>query len=174
MSIRRSDRPVSGEQLELLTGRLLDASRLCAIATVSPRGRAHVNTAYFAWSPALELVWISEPRAQHSSNVRGRGTVAVAVYDSNQPWGGFDRGVQLFGTAAQLDGSAAGGAARIYAQRFPDYRASELTGYRMYLFRPRRLKLFDEQALGTGVFVTASVRGGRLAWERTEIYGGDA
>lgn len=33
------------------------------------------------------------------------------------------------------------------------------------------VKLFDERALGAGMFVTAVVReGGRLAWERTEIY----
>jgi hypothetical protein len=31
--------------------------------------------------------------------------------------------------------------------------------------------VFDERALGTGVFVTAKVeRRGRLTWERTELY----
>jgi hypothetical protein len=33
------------------------------------------------------------------------------------------------------------------------------------------LKVFDERALGAGVFVTATVgRRGQVAWERTEIY----
>lgn len=173
MTIRRSDQVVSRERLELLAGQLLDASALCAIATVAPRGRAHVNTAYFAWSPRFELVWISDPRAGHSGNVRGRATAAVAVYDSTQAWDGSDRGIQLFGTAAELAGPAATDAARVYARRFPDYRESELSGYRIYLFRPRRIKLFDEQALGAGVFVTASLRGQLLTWERTEIYGGE-
>jgi hypothetical protein len=33
------------------------------------------------------------------------------------------------------------------------------------------VKLFDEQAFGPGVFVTAKVgRGGVLTWARTEVY----
>jgi hypothetical protein len=43
--------------------------------------------------------------------------------------------------------------------------------YRLYRFRPRTLKLFDEVALGTGVFVTATVGArGAVTWRRTEIY----
>ena len=41
---------------------------------------------------------------------------------------------------------------------FSGYRGSEFGGYRFYRFRPRRLKVFDERALGSGVFVTAWVR----------------
>lgn len=60
---------------------------------------------------------------------------------------------------------------RTYAKRFPEYRDSGLDAYRFYDFRPRRLKLFDERVLGAGTFVTARIRhGGRIAWERTEIY----
>ena len=76
--------------------RLLDASSLCAIATVGPDGSAYVNTAYFAFSSELDLVWMSEPNAQHSRNIRERGTAAIAVYDSTQVWGRPDRGIQLF------------------------------------------------------------------------------
>jgi hypothetical protein len=48
---------------------------------------------------------------------------------------------------------------------------ADLGAYHVYLFSPRRLKLFDERALAAGTFVTARVTGdGRLAWERTEIY----
>jgi uncharacterized protein YhbP (UPF0306 family) len=57
---------------------------LCAIATVSPGNRAHVNTAYFAWSREFELVWLSEPAARHSRNLRANSTAAIAVYDSSQ------------------------------------------------------------------------------------------
>ncbi len=48
---------------------------------------------------------------------------------------------------------------------------SEMGAYRAYLFRPRRVKLFDEPELGAGTFVTARVRAaGELVWERTEVY----
>jgi hypothetical protein len=97
MPIERSRRPIAAARITAAAHRLLDASTLCAIATVSSAGRAHVNTAYFAWSPELDLVWLSEPDAKHSRNVRSDGTVAVAVYDSGQSWGKPDRGIQLFG-----------------------------------------------------------------------------
>jgi uncharacterized protein YhbP (UPF0306 family) len=171
MAIERSEKPVGAARLDALARRLVDASTLCAIATVSAGGQAHVNTAYFAWSERLDLVWLSEPHSRHSRNLGARPAAAVAVFDSNQSWGEADRGIQLFGTARKVaPGSAARDAERTYASRFPGFGGSEFDAYRFYRFRPRRVKLFDEAALGTGVFVTASVGRGRLTWLRTEIY----
>jgi uncharacterized protein YhbP (UPF0306 family) len=167
MAITRSRRPIAAAKIDAAARRLLDASTLCAIATVTSRGRAHVNTAYFAWSRDLRLIWLSEPGSAHSRNLRADPSAAIAVYDSNQTWGKRDRGIQLFGAAAE----AAPEAEDVYASRFPDYRASEFPAYRLYELVPRRLKLFDERELGAATFVTARVAaGGRLAWERTEIY----
>jgi hypothetical protein len=173
MPIERSLRRVSAARLDAIVRSLLDASPLVAIATVTPGGRAHVNTAYFAWSERLDLVWLSAPAAAHSRNLRASGTVAAAVYDSHQSWGQPDRGIQLFGTGRDLErGAAARDAERIYAARFLEYGDAGPGGYRFYRLRPRRVKLFDERELGSGVFVTASVAGGRLAWVRTEVYRG--
>jgi uncharacterized protein YhbP (UPF0306 family) len=167
MAIVRSNRRVAEARLRSIAGELLEASTLCAISTVATGGRAHVNTAYFAWAPDLRVIWLSEPRAQHSRNVRANASAAVAVYDSNQSWGKPDRGIQLFGAARE----AAPDAEDIYAVRFPDFRAPNFGAYRLYELFPRRLKLFDELALGAATFVTARVgRDGRLSWERTEIY----
>ena len=171
MPIQRSRRPIASARLTALARRLLNASSLCAIATVSPGGRAHVNTAYFAWSRGLELVWLSEPHARHSRNLRTNPGVAVAVYDSNQSWGRPDRGIQMFGSAKEQAGEAARDAERIYAKRFPAYARASFGAYRFYRFRARRVKLFDERALGGGVFVTArAAPGGNLSWERSETY----
>lgn len=162
---------MAAARITAMARQLLNASSLCAIATVAPGGRAHVNTAYFAWSQEFDLVWLSEPDAKHSRNIRKNDTVAVAVYDSSQSWGKPDRGIQLFGTAREVEGTDAQGPETLYAKRFPEYRPEDLGAYRFYVFRPRRLKLFDERTLGTGVFITASITGQRrLAWERTEIY----
>jgi uncharacterized protein YhbP (UPF0306 family) len=150
---------------------LLDASPLCAIATVSPAGRAHVNTAYFAWSPRLDVVWLSEPNARHSRNIAASSTVAIAVFASDQAWGEPDRGIQLFGSARLTAGATAAEAALVYEARFPAYRPEEVSAYHLYRFWPRRVKLFDERELGTGVFVTARVGSdGRLVWEQTDVY----
>jgi uncharacterized protein YhbP (UPF0306 family) len=170
MAIEQSKRRVSRARLETAARELLDASTLCAISTVGPRGSAYVNTAYFAWSRELDVIWLSEPNARHSRNIEARRTAAIAVYDSSQSWGAPDRGIQLFGSARRLAGQEAAGAAAVYAARFPDYRPEAFAAYRLYSFRPRRVKLFDERELGPGRFLFAGVDRGRLSWEGTQIY----
>lgn len=171
MTIERSNRPLAAARIAATARQLLEASTLCAIATVTPGGRAHINTAYFAWSRDFEIVWLSEPRAKHSRNLRTNDSVAIGVYDSRQMWGKPDRGIQLFGAAREVPGEDAELAETLYAKRFPDFAEADLSAYRFYLFGPRRLKLFDERALGAGTFVTARIaRDRRLAWERTDIY----
>jgi uncharacterized protein YhbP (UPF0306 family) len=171
MAIERSKRPLAASRIARAARQLLDTSTLCAIATVAPRGRAYINTAYFAWTPKLEIVWLSEPRAKHSRTIRVNDSVAITVYDSAQHWEQPDRGIQLFGAARQVDRSAVGAFEPMYAARFPDYTGPDTQDYRFYDLRPLRLKLFDESELGSGVFVTARVaRDGRTTWERTDIY----
>lgn len=171
MSIQRSKRPIGSRRLTAVAHALLEVSPLCAIATVTPAGKAHINTAYFASTSELELVWLSEPGATHSRNLRANSTASVSVYHSAQKWGGCDRGIQLFGAAHRLERGVDGDAEGVYAARFPDYERDVIRAFRFYVFRPRRLKLFDETELGAGVFVTARVDHVRgLLWERTEIY----
>jgi uncharacterized protein YhbP (UPF0306 family) len=170
VAIKRSSKPVASQRLASLARSLLDASNLCAIATVALGSRAHVNNAYFAWSHDFGIVWLSEPRAKHSRNLRTNKTVAIAVYDSAQQWGSPDRGIQLFGTAKRAEGAEAEAAERHYARRFPAFRDTDLGAYGFYAFLPRRLKLFDEESLGAGTFVSAKLAQSRLVWERTELY----
>jgi uncharacterized protein YhbP (UPF0306 family) len=170
MAIKRSNRPIAAARLAATARELLDASTLCAIATVTPDDGAYVNTAYFAWSPDFDIVWLSEPSARHSRNLRANNSVAIGVYDSTQTWGEPDRGIQLFGSAREVADDASE-AETLYALRFPKFAAGSPSGYRFYVFTPRRLKIFDEQTFGAGTFVTARLaRDRRLAWERTEIY----
>ncbi|TMF65870.1 MAG: pyridoxamine 5'-phosphate oxidase family protein [Chloroflexi bacterium] len=170
MPVRLIAKHPSASRLVAMTRRLLDQSKLCAIATVSPGTRAHVNTAYFAWGPLFEIVWLSAPEARHSRNIRANPSAAVAVYRSTQTWGGSDRGIQLFGRARELRGGDARAAERLYAARFNAYDA-DLDAYRFYRLRPRRIKLFDEHVLGGATWVTVAVgAGGRLRWVRTESY----
>ncbi len=170
MPVRRIVKRPSSSRLVAMTRRLLEQSRLCAIATVSPGQRAHVNTAYFAWGPTFEIVWLSAPEARHSRNIRANSSIAIAVYRSTQTWGRSDSGIQMFGRARELRGRSARAAEQLYADRFNAYNR-DLNVYRFYRFRPRRLKLFDEHALGGATFVTLAVApGSRLRWMRTESY----
>lgn len=132
---------------------------------------AHVNTAYFA-RDGFHLFWLSDPASQHSRNIRARPTTAVAVFESGV-WGEGDRGIQLFGSTRQLPRTDRAAAELLYAARFPAAAESAVAGYRFYRFDARRVKLFDEAGLGSGVFVTAVVEGGGLVWHRTEIVSGE-
>ena len=171
MTVKRLERPVSPDGLDALARALLRTAPLCPISTVSPGGRAHVNTAYFAWSDRFEIVWLSSPAARHSRNIEVSGTAAIAVFDSRQTWGDLDRGIQLFGAARRLRGRPADEARVLYAKRFREARDLDNEAYRYYTLRTRRMKLFDERKLGGATFVTARIGAdGRPVWERTERY----
>ena len=144
----------------------MDASPLCALATVSPGGRAHINHMYFARTDRFEVIWISDADSLHSRNLARNSSAAVTIYASNQVWGKPDRGIQLFGTAGATNGR---GAISAYGRRFNDFDtdANELPVYR---FRARTVKLFDERSLAAGTIVSARVTSSGLAWIKTEVW----
>ena len=169
MTLERRSRRFSSARLEHLARRLMNASTLCALATSWPGGRPHINHMYFAWTRGFEVVWISDRDSRHSRNLSAKRSAAVTIYDSHQTWGGFDRGIQLFGTAGAVTGRAAEHAARAYAARFSSFDLAA-NAYPFYRFRPREVKLFSERTLGGGTLVTAKVSGERLVWARTEVF----
>ena len=144
---------------------ILAENVLCSLATTASDGTAHVNAVYFAYTEALELVFLSHPASNHCQNLRRRPEVAVAIYASGQAWTGPDRGIQLFGAAAEAVGAAAAAATRCYAGRFRGFTAWQDAlspgdlgrQYRLYRVEIARLKLLDEPLWGEGVFVQATV-----------------
>ena len=150
--------------------RILEESPLCAMATMGPRGRPHVHTAYYAFSRDFTLVFLSDAQSVHASNLRMNPSAAVAVFRSPQEWGQDDRGVQLFGECSEARGAARARAARIYASRFPRYdlwvagsgvaasQADQLRSYRFFRFMPRRFKILDESEFGGAVFIEGQFR----------------
>ena len=166
MTVERRSRRFSSATLERAARRLMNASPLCSLSTVSPGGRAHINHMYFAWNDRFDVIWISDPESRHSRNLLRNRSAAVTIYDSHQVWGRPDRGIQLFGTA----GVTAGDQAKSnYGRRFRDFDAdsNDLPYYR---FRPRTIKLFDERSLAAGTLVTARVTRDGLVWAKTEVW----
>jgi uncharacterized protein YhbP (UPF0306 family) len=159
----------SAARLQAVARKLMNASTLCAIATVTPRGQAHISHVYFAWTDSYEVIWISDPDSQHSRNLVANRSAAVTVYDSRQTWGRLDRGIRLFGVAAEVDGGRARDAEKVYGARFKSYGGLD-DSLRLYRFRPRTVQLFDELSLAPGTLVTARVTGDGLAWGRTEVW----
>jgi len=124
---------------------------------------------YFAWTDSFDVVWISDPDSRHSLNLATTSSAAVTIYDSRQIWGRPDRGIHLFGTAAEVTGRRATEAERAYATRFKDYGGLD-DSLRIYQFRPRTMQLFDERSLAPGTLVTARVTRDGLEWLRTEVW----
>src|ERR1700716_577824 len=116
MTIERRSRSFSSARLEAVARRLMNASPLSSLATVSPGGRAHINHMYFAWNERFEVVWISDADSLHSRNLVKNSSAAVTIYASNQIWGRPDRGIQLFGTAGVTKARTAQNARRLYGR----------------------------------------------------------
>jgi len=164
MSFEIVERPLLEPKVWRCVHRLLERNQVCAVATVAPGHRAHVNTVYFAYAPDLKLYFYSYPGTQHAANLRVNPSMAVAVFDPGQTWGHPDRGLQLFGRGLAVRGRFAREAEDVYDARFPGHvswrvpsplrDASPPVPYR---FRPSSLKLFDEREFGAGIFVHCKV-----------------
>ncbi|HKW59840.1 MAG TPA: pyridoxamine 5'-phosphate oxidase family protein [Candidatus Dormibacteraeota bacterium] len=163
MTVERRSRRFSSERLERVARRLMNASTLCSLATVSPGGRAHINHMYFAWNGRYEVIWFSDRDSIHSRNLERGPTAAITIYDSHQVNGRPDRGIQLFGTAAIAPYEEATAA---YTRRF----RVDPSAYTPYRFRARTVKLFDERSLAPATLVTARVTRDGLAWVKTEVW----
>jgi uncharacterized protein YhbP (UPF0306 family) len=144
--------------------RILNSSPLCSIATVTPEGQAHINTAFFSYSEGLELYFWSHPHSLHCRNLLTNSSMAMTVFSTQQPWIGPGKGVQLFGIGALTSDSAAEEAERSYRERFEDYgkwKASVTENdlarqYRFYRFEVAAIKILDEKNWGD-LWVRASV-----------------
>ena len=158
MAARPSRRSPPRDRVRRSLLRILEETPLCAVSTVGRGGRAHIHVCYFAYSPSLELFFLSEAGSRHAANLRLNRSAAIAVFSSDQTWGGPDRGAQLFGSCAPVPPSGRSRARRLYQQRFPEFRtdrvARELVLYR---FLARRAQVLDEREFGDAVLVQLRV-----------------
>lgn len=157
--------PPSAERLQRSVFRVLDTTALCAWATVTAEGHAHISTGYFAVSDGLQLYLLSHPGSLHCRNVMVSPSMAVAVFASAQNWTDPGRGIQLFGTCAQAMNAETPEAERVYGHRFsayPQWKTTLKAGdpaldYRFYRFVAGKLKVLDEAEFGDAVFVEAEI-----------------
>jgi len=171
MGLRTVVRPFSDRRVRRSVFAMLKGNVLCSMATIDPRRRAHISTAYFCYSEDLELYFLSDPGSLHCRDLAANPSMAMAIFSSSQRWGDSDRGMQLFGRCTEAKGRTAAEAERLYGRRFPRFtrwlrgagaadrhRATALRSYRFYRFVPARVKILDEAEFGGGVFVLSAVR----------------
>jgi len=170
MTIAVVKRRFPDKRIQRSVFRILRDSALCSMSTVAPGTRAHINTAYFCYSPDLNFYFLSDPDSLHCKNLERNPSMAMMVMNSSQTWGGSDRGIQLFGTCHRVGGPAAKEAERQYGSRFPAYAtwlrrtdragrrsADLLRAFAFYRFVPTRIKILDEAEFGGAAFVIAGV-----------------
>jgi uncharacterized protein YhbP (UPF0306 family) len=169
VTVERRAKRWSSAKLTAVARNLMNASPLCAIATVAPGSKAHISHVYFAWTDTFDVCWISDRDSLHSRNLARNPSAAVTVFKSAQVWGRPDRGMQLFGTAKEVSGRPAREAERAYAARFKSYGGND-DSLPFYRFRPRVVQLFDERYLAPGTLVKARVTRQGLSWLSTEVW----
>ena len=165
MQFRLGEPAVPEERFRRSLDFILGRTILCSVSTVGPSGAAYVNTAYFAYSPELELYFMSDPLSHHARNLRRNPSCAVAVYDSHLSWGKADRGVQLFGRCSEAKAGVVLKATEAYSQRFPRFKAwgeglapdATARRWKFFEFVPSFVKILDEVTFKDRGFVTASV-----------------
>jgi uncharacterized protein YhbP (UPF0306 family) len=116
-------RGITQRRVQRSIERLLAENELCSIASITAKGRAHINTVYFCYSGELELYFLSHPKALHCQNILSNPSMAIAIFPSNQTWGKPDRGLQLFGICKQAPEQAARKADKLYGKCFAEYLA---------------------------------------------------
>ncbi len=128
-------RRLSDEPVRKSVADILEDSPLCSMATIGPRGQAHINTAYFAYSPRLEVFFLSDPTSLHCRNVARNPAMAMTYARRFPPYAKWMRGP----TAQEKR------------------EAEQLRSYTFYRFVPSRVKILNEPVFGGGVFVVTAI-----------------
>ena len=134
--------------------KILEESTLCSMSTVTKGNKAHINIAYFAYTKKgrLEIIYVSYPDSLHSKNLLLNPSMGMAIYASNQTWGGRDRGLQLLGKCQEAGGALKSKAESIYGNRYGQYAKwrkefeNEKKDFdlRFYQFLPNLAMFIDE------------------------------
>ena len=145
------------DELRTRVLRYLQSHHVLTLATVGEDGPA-AAALFYACDDDFTLYFLSDPKTEHCRNLRQRPAVAVTVQDNVEDWQRI-QGIQLWGTAAQLeDSDEAERAWAVYTARFPFVArlrtgteseasdpalATQFQKVRLYKVVPRRIRLID-------------------------------
>ncbi|MCB0754296.1 MAG: pyridoxamine 5'-phosphate oxidase family protein [Flavobacteriales bacterium] len=170
MSLNVVFEPNEHEHSELIRSitEILESTQLWSMATVSPSGTPHINTAYFSYDENFRFYFITSPHTQHGKFIEANPEVAVSIFSTDHPWQEVPfRGIQLWGKARNLHVLASPTDARAsYCNRFP--KAADWIGPekqesrsdvhdRFFDLEPTRLKLFDEKLFGQHTLIELKI-----------------
>ena len=127
----------------------LAAHNTLTLATVGPGGEPHAAALFYAFTPDLHLIFLSEPDTLHARHIGPGAAVAVTIQADGQDWRRIT-GLQMHGMARP----ASDAARQIYLARFPFIARTEtlaraLKNSRFYEITPAWARLIDN-SLGFG------------------------
>lgn len=166
MKVQFKNSDYVNERLSRSVFGILTNVKLCSIATVGCDSEGHINAAYFCYNEALDLYFVSDPATKHCQHIARCPKIAIAIFDTNQPWGEPLRGLQLFGECHLAGAVESAKALATHAVRFHAYGEyikalspleRDKSPHRFYVFRPTRVKILDEPEFGEETFVTAEI-----------------
>jgi uncharacterized protein YhbP (UPF0306 family) len=152
----------SDDDLNKSITNILNSNILCSIASIM-ENESYIHTAYYSFNDKLNFFYISDPETQHTKNIEVNQSVALSIYNSDQPWDNNKCGLQIFGKCEQATGSKLIDGTFLYLKRFaglkqwiqhPDDFIKGAINSRMFVITPTWIKLFDEATFGEEVFIS--------------------
>jgi uncharacterized protein len=144
---------------------ILAAGRLITLATAGPEG-PHASPVFFAVDDDLALYFVSERTTRHTSALAVDDRISGAVFIEPPVYGEQLRGVQLQGSAAEVEQDQRSTALTVYRQRFADFaRSTDLQRTFLlgegraafYRFVVDSMTLLDEPRFGRRHYLRATV-----------------
>lgn len=146
---------------------ILESNILCAIATIKEDQTSYIHTAYYCFNDSLDFFFLSDPNSQHCRNITINDTVAIAIYNSDQPWAEDQKGAQILGRCQQAKGRKLIEATTLYLKRFtslsdwikhPDDFVKGALDTRPFVIKTHWLQLYDTKRFGDENFIPLPLR----------------
>ncbi len=164
LRVKFGDNKYADQELQDSICCILDASELCAMATID-QGTSHIHTAYFVYNELLEIFFLSQQKDRHIQNIMINPSISVAIWNSTTDWGENLQGIQIFGSCRQLNSATdLINGMGLYLKRFPAFSTiikhpgefADGIASRLYVVKSRKIKLLDEPRFGRRNYLTLS------------------
>ncbi len=166
--IKFGNKEHSDKKLNESIKEIIEQNKLLSLATVTPSGKAHINTLYYAYDDKLRLYVITDPKSDHSLNLLKNKSAAVSIFKSNQKfWKDDLQGLQMFGKCYKTKLLQMPKGTTKFLKRFPLFKdlvkkpkdfAKKAVGVKLYTIEVKRIKLFDEKRFGEEVFINLKIK----------------
>lgn len=144
---------------------ILEENILLSMATIKDGNQSYINTAFFCFNKYLEFYILTNPKSQHCRNLLSNKSVALAIFNSHQPWTEDVKGLQLRGECELAKGKKLLEGTTLYLKRFaalgewikhPKDFSMGVIETKLYVIRTNWLQLYDSARFGDDNFIPIS------------------